>query len=243
LQPIWGIRVCRSPNILDNDQSALGNWPAVPFSDFTGDPNTPSSWITLTDASSLTFATKPEAAVQNVGYMLKPFYTISHDCYSLYFNADSAADRTRESALDPSTTDMVEPGRQQSEVDHRVKENNTDTGYIQSVDRNFRSTTGSNSYITYKMKFDGTDKYHLLVSVYGRDTGSFSVTVDDKPVASVTLDGSKGDTLLDLDYPVPAALLQDALKGKKTAKLYVSFIPEDGTILHLLEARVLNGQK
>lgn len=230
-------------DILDNDQSALGNWPAVPFSDFTGDPNAPASWITLTDSAALIFLTKAEAAVKGVSYTLKPFYTINHSCYALYFNADSETEKTRESRLDPVTADMVEPGRQQSEIDHRIKENNTNTGYIQSVDRNFRSTSGTGSYMTYKMKFSGTEQNRILVSVYGKDAGSFSITVDDKPVATVTLDGTKGDTLLDLDYAVPASLLKDVMKGKKSAKLYVSFISEDGTVLHLLETRVIMKHK
>ncbi len=232
-----GSRGMPKSDILDNDQSAFGNWPAVPFSDFTGDPNSPSSWITMEEPATLTFSTKTAAAVKDISYTLKPFYTINHDCYALYFNADSSADKTRENKLDPITTDMVEPGRQQSEIDHRIKENNTDTGYIQTVDRNFRGTSGTDSYITYKMKFTGSEKNHLLVSVYGKDSGSFSITVNDNPVTTVTLDGTKGDTLLDLDYIVPSSIIQNSLKGKKMEKLYVSFVPEDGTILRLLEIR------
>jgi len=230
-------------DILDNDQNALGNWPAVPFSDFSGNPNEPDSWITLTDAATLLFSTKADAAVKGISYTLKPFYTVNHDCYALYFNADSKVEKNRESRLDPVTTDMVEPGRQQSEVDHRIKENNTTTGYIQSVDRNFRSASGSGSRITYKMKFNSTEQNHVLVSVYGKDTGSFSITVDDKPIAEVSLDGTGGDNLIDLDYAVPASVLQNALKDKKTAKLYVSFAPAAGTVLRVLEVRITGDRK
>ena len=225
-----------------NDQLVLQNYPSVPFSGFNkADPDHPETWIHETDASSLSFTT--DAAVSDTGtsYTLKPFYTIHHEMYSLYFNTENMADKSREAKLDTLTIDSVEPGRQQSEIDHRIKENNTITGYNAHADRNFRATSGSNSFITYRIKFKNEKENHLLVSVAGTDKGTFSITVADRPLTSVTLDGTHGDGLYDIDCAIPAPLLEDAAGGKKTAKLNVSFVPEDGTVLHLLELRTLNG--
>lgn len=235
-----GTKGMPASDILDNDQSALGNWPALPFPDFTGNPNTPAAWITLSDPATLAFTTAAAAAKNGKSYTLVPFYTIHHHCYALYLNADSAADKSREAQLEPSTIDMAEPGRQQSEIDHRIKENNTSTGYIAGADRNYRSTSGSDSFITYKMRFDPAGGNRLLVSVYGKDTGTFSVTVDDRPIATATLDGSKGDALSDMTFDIPDDVIAGIAKGKKTLKCNVSFVPEDGTALHLLEVRTMH---
>ena len=43
-------------------------------------------WIILKDEKSLTFETKAEASSKNVSYSLKPFYSIHHTRYSVYFS-------------------------------------------------------------------------------------------------------------------------------------------------------------
>jgi DUF1680 family protein len=262
------------PSDILDDQSALRDWPAVSFPDFTGDVEKPDSWITPVDGATLSFRTVSEAATNGASYELKPFYAIHHANYALYFmgagvangasgsgcvgdecctsGAQGDAGHARERALASVTVDTVECGRQQSEIDHGVTERGTSISYIASIDRNCRVVSGNGNYIAYEMKFSLTETNRVLVSVYGKDAGVFSVAVDGTPVASASLDGTGDDEAIDREFTVNEAITgaqsgqvalsaQDAPGAQAEGKRVVSIMSEGEEKVRVFEVRVLRG--
>jgi len=146
---------------------------------------------------------------------LKPFFEIYDARYMLYWpiakpgeekqlqNELGENDRLLMS-LAQRTIDQVSPGEQQSESDHLMAENNSNSGVLR--DRHWRSTTG---FLTYKMKMSPIGKI-LQVTYYGGNKDrDFDVYVNSQRVAHVILDGAKGDRFFTVDYIIPDQLQRE----------------------------------
>jgi len=146
---------------------------------------------------------------------LKPFFEIYDARYMLYWpiakpgeekqlqNELGENDRLLMS-LAQRTIDQVSPGEQQSESDHLMAENNSNSGVLR--DRHWRSTTG---FLTYKMKMSPIGKI-LQVTYYGGNKDrDFDVYVNSQRVAHVVLDGAKGDRFFTVDYIIPDQLQRE----------------------------------
>ena len=222
-------------DIVDN-QTVYMNMPAKKVSVITADLKTPEAWVTETDTATLTFTTKAEAAEDGTAYTLRPFYATNHTRYTVYFASTNAEQNVRVAKFENSTIDDVEPGRQQSEIDHHSKAEKSEMGYITSVDSSYRAITEAGGSFSYRLKFDTTKENKLVLTVYGKDKGSLTVTMDDKVIGTVTCNGDKGDSLVDIEVAVP----KDMISGKnKSLRKIVSFSSADGNALRLLELRVI----
>lgn len=228
-------------DIVDN-QSIYLTAPVKKVSAITADLNKPESWITETDSSKLTFTTSAESTLQNISYTLKPFFDIAHTRYTVYFNSEDTKENERDAKYEKITFDLVEPGRQQSEVDHHGKNNGTEMGYVESVDRNCRSISEKNGEFSYRVKFDNTKKNSIVATFWGKDSGSIKMLLDDKEIETITLKSDKGDCLVDIVIPVSEDLVKEKGKTNRTARMIVSFKCEDEKSLKLLELRVINEQ-
>lgn len=226
------------PNDTVDNQLVYMNSPAQKISAITADPLTPQGWIEVLDKENLTFATKESAAENGTSYTLKPFYDIHHTRYSVYFNASNPAEDEREAKYESITVDFVEPGRQQSEVEHRFKNEATEMGYIPEVDRSYRKIMSCEGFISYRMKFDNTNKNKIVLTTYGKDAGTIKVYIDDTELSSVTLVGTDGEKLTDTQIEVPAKIIKEKAKSRRTAIMNVKLICEQSQSPRILELRV-----
>src|SRR5574344_44502 len=187
------------PADIVNNQTVYMSMPAKKVSVITADLKSPESWVTPSDPTTLTFTTKGSAAEDGTSYTLKPFYATHHTRYTVYFASTNAEQDARTAKYESITGDFVEPGKQQSEIDHHYKSENSEMGYLESVDSSFRTITTAGGSFAYRMKFDTTKKNTLVLTVYGKDKGSFTVKYDDIVIGTITCNGDKGDALVDIE--------------------------------------------
>ncbi len=209
------------PDIVDN-QLIYMNYKAARVSPITADVMNLDSWIKETDPATLTFQTDSSAAQTGESYELKPFYATHHVRYTTYFNAENPKEDARTAKYAEITVDNVEPGRQQSEIEHKFKSQNADAGYYTDVDRSYRDLAGNDSFISYKMKFSGKAPSKIVVTVYGKDSGSIKVSLDEKELKTISFDGNKGAELVDLEVELPKSVLSEKGKGKNSFNATVS---------------------
>ncbi len=141
---------------------------------------------------------------------LVPFFRVHETRYEIYWPISTpgayaaqqaklaVAERAR-LALDRATVDRVTPGEQQTEVEHDFHGEQTSQGSFRR--RAWRDARG---WFSYTMKGSPVPA-DLMVTCYGGDRDrAFDVLVDGKVLATVILDGSRGDRFVDLKYPLPA---------------------------------------
>lgn len=152
---------------------------------------------------------------------LEPFFGI-HDCrymmYWLSMDERQYADMTRarqeaerrQLDLDRRTVDMVTPGEQQPEVDHKAKYEGSRKGDFQ--DKPYRDASDG-GYFQYEMATQGLTDLTLTVGYWGNESGprDFTILVDDQPLAEENLTGKwNREEMVTQDYAIPAEML----KGK-----------------------------
>ncbi|MEO5821601.1 MAG: glycoside hydrolase family 127 protein [Vicinamibacteraceae bacterium] len=164
---------------------------------------------------------------------LEPFFRVHDSRYMIYWRVATPdayervvtelrdAERTR-LRLETRTLDRVVPGEQQSEIDHGVRSEASSTGATHG--RPYREATGSFGYELKRGKASGP--LQLIVTYLAGDRGRrFEIRVDDRPVATVTLDGRKPDRFTDTAYPIPA----DILAADADGVLAVRFVAQPGS--------------
>ena len=164
---------------------------------------------------------------------LIPFSRVHDTRYTVYWRVMSPdtyateqkrimAEERQRLALEEATLDRVTPGLQQSEVDHNFKGDRTASGNFR--DRPRRDGAG---WFSYDLKRPGErEAADLMVTYFGQDRDrKFDILVDDAKLASVTLDGSKGDRFFSERYPLPAGLGE-----KKDQPITIRFVSRDGAI-------------
>jgi hypothetical protein len=175
------------------------------------------------------------------GMKLVPFYQIHGARYAVYFRAMTpakyAAERERlvvaereKLALEKRTVDLVRPGEQQSEVDHKYKGENTSSGT--HAERSWRDARG---WFSYELKNEAgwTGGTELWVTLWGPDKGrEFDVTINGQPAASIKMDGTRGK-----DFVVEKIQLPTDSNGRP---MEVKFIAKPGSIAGgIFEIRVI----
>lgn len=156
---------------------------------------------------------------------LIPFYRVQDTRYMLYWpvtSKDSVSQKEKElAALDenylklaPRTVDRIALGEQQSENDHKLQTDNSQTGLTHNT--HWRSAAG---YINFQMRFSPAAKF-LRISYYAQDKNrSFDVLVNKIKIAHIVLDGTGIADFVSAEYPLPAAI---------SGSLQVSLVATDG---------------
>lgn len=207
------------------------NEAARPVAPITANVLSPAEWV-KSEREPLHFVTDGAASQDGTVHHLRPFFDVHHTRYTVYFNDGRGKVDAREERYSSSTVDKVEPGRQQSEVEHHAKSQSTTMGYIDTVDRNFRSLQ-KGSTLSYRVKTASNGK--IIVTTYGADSGTLRVAVDGADVASIVQDGSAGETLLDSEVEMGGGGTQRKVRT-------VSVACDDG-VVHLLELRILKAEE
>jgi len=192
--------------------------PAVPV--FVCDAGTLLNHIKPVAGEPLTFRTDNLGRPQDV--TLKPFYQLHRQRYSVYWNvltengwkakaAELAAAKAREIALEKRTVDVVRPGEQQSEIDHKEQGDRSDPG--QFYGRGFRDAKDG-GWFSYEVKVDSQARSELVCTYWGSDSGArnFDILVDGQKIAAQRLSNNNPGTFLNVTYPMPVELTH----GKST---------------------------
>lgn len=225
------------PADIVDDQLVYMTRPALKVPAITADPLSPEKWVSLKDASALVFETAADACAENRSFELRPFYAIHHERYTVYFNAENPAEDERELKFRDITSDFIECGRQQSEMDHHYRNSGTEAGYIAEVDRSYRTLTGSGDSFEYRMKFDAKKKAALSVALYGRDSGGVKVFFEDTLLGEISAESVKSDSVVDYEIPVPQDLIQKAAGTRASVRVRIRFEQSGLPPLRILEVR------
>jgi uncharacterized protein len=165
---------------------------------------------------------------------LVPFYQIHDARYMVYFpvttpqglKARKAAIKEKETAkltLEAQTIDQVAPGEQQPESDHGFAGEQTETGVFK--DRHWRHARG---WFSYTLKNKGQGPRRLRLTYYGKDKDRhFTISVNGQEIETVQLTGTAGDKFLEVDYALPAAMLEKAKGGE--LKVMFKALPNSST--------------
>ncbi|AKQ47387.1 acetyl-CoA carboxylase [Rufibacter radiotolerans] len=165
---------------------------------------------------------------------LVPFYQIHDARYTIYFpvtspeglEARKAALKEKETAklaLEAQTIDQVAPGEQQPESDHGFAGEQTETGVFK--DRHWRHARG---WFSYTLKNKGPGPRRLRLMYYGKDKDRhFTISVNGQVLATEKLAGTGGDKFMEVDYEIPAAVLEKAKGGE--LKLEFKALPNSTT--------------
>lgn len=181
-------------------------------------------WVSLVDQERLMFKTAPIGQPGEVSFILKPFYAIHHERYSIYLfrytpqEYETMSDEllTRDEMLFDSTVDTVKTGEQQSEVEHHFKSIDSYAGYLADVNMWWRDARGIDGMFSYEMKVLKEESMSLLVSYYGLNGAllevvdrTFDILINDQLLIRETLQGTKIPEVVDISYQILSALLRD----------------------------------
>ena len=178
----------------------------------------------------LTFRTDDIGRPQDV--TLIPFYEMHHQRYSVYWKLISEADRqehaaqiaaadARRMAEEARVVDVVRPGEQQSETDHKLAGGDTQTGEF-----NGHKWRHANDWFSYELKCDPAQPQQLVVTFFGGDGGAreFDILVGDKVVGTEKLDNNKPGEFFDATY----TLASELTRGKSSVT--VKFAAHPGNL-------------
>jgi DUF1680 family protein len=166
----------------------------------------------------LTFRTKGIGRPNDVTMI--PYHRMHYQRYNVYWKLYSdeeykqkqtaiAAEAEKRKALEARIVDEVRPGEQQSETDHGLKNEHSNSGDFHN--RKWRDGSGWFSYEVKVVK----DKPAVLVCTYwGDDTGKreFDVIVNGEKIATQKLNHNKPGEFFDEQYTVPENLTKDKEK-------------------------------
>ncbi|WP_175414836.1 glycoside hydrolase family 127 protein [Nibricoccus aquaticus] len=145
--------------------------------------------------------------------------------------AQLAAEEKARNELETRTLDRVIPGEQQPEVEHAFAGEATNTG--SHLGRRWRDASkwfsyqlkipaasalvsrprsSSDSTVTAVPGFTADTTLELRVTYFAAERGRhFDIVVNDRVIATVSLDGHQHDRFTDVAYPIPADLIRETL--------------------------------
>ena len=158
---------------------------------------------------------------------LMPFHQVYEEHYTVYFPVMTseewrsekeklAAAEKLKAHMATLVTDTVEPGFQQSEVNHSYAGEFSEVGDFK--DRKYRHASGEKGCIGYTMDVDAKVRMELVVTYFGGDAGrSFDIFVDGEKLVTTTLafKGGERGRFNDVVYVLPLSRTQ----GKKSVRV------------------------
>ena len=213
------------PNLFVGNQTEYSHTPDPPAPVFVCDADQLLKHVKPVPGEPLTFRTHGIGRPQDV--TLKPFYQIHHQRYAVYWDLFSEADwkahaaelaavEARRIAEEARTVDVVRPGEQQSEVDHKVQGEKSDP--LEALGRKLRHAYDG-GWFSYELKVDSAATNLLVCTWWGDESGerNFDILVDGTKIASQKLLHNQPGKFWDVTYSIPVELTQG--KQKVTVKL------------------------
>jgi hypothetical protein len=196
--------------------------PAAPV--FVGNAGTLLRHVKLVADQPLTFRTDGIGRPQDV--TLIPLYRLHRERYSVYWNllseegwqkqkAELAAAEAKRITAEARIVDLVRPGEQQSEIDHNIQGEKSDS--VEALGSKLRHAFDG-GWFSYDLKVDGAAPNELVCHWWGDEQGerNFDILVDGVKIASQKLSHNEPGKFWDATYPIPSALTKD--KTKVTVK-------------------------
>ncbi|GAB2562717.1 glycoside hydrolase family 127 protein [Gracilibacillus alcaliphilus] len=222
------------------DHLALNNHPLIEVPVITTEQSL-EQWVRCIDQQKLLFEIDANVLSTEAAIMLKPFYAIHHERYTIYWNRlsqeqlEKLSRRKRQQELDRlSIIDEVVPGEQQPEIEHHLETKNSYTGYHKSRHSSWRAAARQ-GFFCYSLRVKPEETMYLEVTYSAAETEDqvgkvlFEVKVDQHLLAAVKLEAGDQAELLQSCYLIPAGLLKDktsinvsfeAQKDGNTGKVY-----------------------
>lgn len=183
--------------------------------------------------------------------VLMPFHLVYEEHYTMYFPVMStkewaekapalAREAAEKAAVAARTVDEVEPGFQQSEVNHAWKGFGDSTGDFR--DRKWRHAQGRDGWFSYELAVDPKSPMELVATYFAGDRGrSFDVFVDGTLMATEPCGPDpRRDEMYEKAYRIPLGLT----RGKKTVTVKFAGNPKTsfvGGLFGLASRRVPSG--
>jgi DUF1680 family protein len=218
------------PNPLTPNQTDYSRLPAPAAPMLVATPADLLRHVKPVSGQPLTFRTHGIGRPQDV--TLIPFYELHRQRYSVYWKLISEADwkaqaagiaaaEARRIAEEARVVDVVRPGEPQSETDHKMQGEDTQTGDFYG--RKWRHAVG---WFSYEVKVLPGQPQQLVATFWGGDVGAreFDVLVDGKIVGTQKLDNARAGKFFDVVFPLPSELTQ----GKQS--ITVKFAPHPGNL-------------
>src|SRR5690606_13227974 len=164
---------------------------------------------------------------------LVPFFNVHEARYMVYWpvvSRENLAERLKAIkekeekmlALEAQTVDQVAPGEQQPEAEHNFKGERTNSGTNQ--DFFWRDARG---WFSYDLANTNKQGKILRLTYFGGDRDrNFDILINDQILATVNLDGAKGDTFYTVDYEIPEEILNNLNDDQMTLK----FVAHKGSV-------------
>ena len=163
---------------------------------------------------SLAFRTQGLGKPQDVS--LIPFYQMHHQRYTVYWKVLSeeqyqsrqsamAVEAAQRKAYEARVLDEVHPGESQSETDHKLKGESTQSGELRNQKWRDANRGG---WFGYEVKVVPAQPMTILATYWGGDSGAreFDILVDGEKIASEKLERNKPGAFFDASYSVPERL-------------------------------------
>ena len=187
------------------DKDAYLKLPPAPVPAIVSPSANPAHWLTLVDASTLTF--KAHDAGPASGLVFQPLHAVHHERYSVYWELSDTAPQASQSPAgvaarqETAVLDRVLIGDAASERNHDLLAEQSLTGRVASYTWRDAAPDGAFSYV---LALPATPKPVLVCTYWGSDRDrTFDVVVNGVVVATQTLDGRQPDKAIEVPYPLP----------------------------------------
>ena len=199
-------------------------------------------WIQPLAGDPLTFHTVGAGRPADV--VLKPFYRIHHERYSIYWDlfdeagwarekADYEAARAEQRAIDENTVENVRLGIMLVEQDHDFEGEHSEAG-VAFGDKYREASPGG--WFAFDIAVDPDASNDLMCTYWGGDRGGrrFSISVEGTSVAEQELDFDAPGKFFAVRYPLPGELTS----GRSSVRLRFDSI-ERGRVGRVFDCRTL----
>ncbi len=155
------------------------------------------------------------SVMQPADLALVPFHRVYQEHYAAYFplytpeawaarQDEIRAKEAARAALEAATLDRVEPGFQQSEVEHQFASDRSETGDFR--DRKWRDALPGGGWFSYRLAVSPDKPVALVTTHWGGDRGrEYELWVDDHRIA-VRLPAGDREGFFDAAYALPPQL-------------------------------------
>ena len=198
---------------------------------FMSEDRSPENWLQPVAGENNTFKTNGIGHPRDV--VLKPFYRMNDERYSIYFDLydqqkwdryqqENKVAEERAKALRDMTYDAFQPGEMQTERNHNFT--GKDLNLIEDFKGRKARSAERGGWIAFDMKVKPGAKMALVMEYWGGYTGSktFDIQIDGKAIATENISGKKDGHFINIQYDIPTELT----KGKE--KVTVKLMPHTG---------------
>lgn len=238
-----------------DDHLSLMKYPGINVPVIVSDTKDISMYVVQKD--SLIFEIKGIGEPGQQDIILKPFYMTHHERYTIYWKKFTKEEylirdkesKLRQEILDECTIDYVQPGNQQSEIEHDYKGNNAESGYLAEVDKSYREAWHQEGFISYRMEVQKDIGNILNVTYYGMEDAhnrSFDLFIDETLIATEDIQFMGKAELVDKAYTIPQELIE-SIEADNTGKNKICVVfkgkHDHWVVGKILEVRICYGIK